>query len=222
MRGDWGRFAAGFAVATLIVALCGCNEGAHDDSPEPDTGPAVGVEDAVATDCTVLYQDWVDERTPRKPRGTTVAPQPLSDHNAGAFPFAAVALAGIDVECATAYVSTGDERTYGVLVWAPGVKESQFDKAAHLAVALGYVLTGDTAPIDTAGGDEGADSAAADGEEAAAWSRRLEVPGDGANGQRAGAGRIGPPGTALKLEYFVPELGDTLGGLAITFTPTLD
>jgi hypothetical protein len=154
-----------------------------------------------------------------------VTPDPLTSANAGDFPFAAVALAGVDVTCATAYVLSeddppGGERLLGVLVWASDVPEWQVEEVTHLAVALGYVMTEDGAPIETAADAEGAESGPG-GDEVppSSFSRRLDVPESNDAASDVEPGVVGPPGTSLLLEYYPAATPDALAGLAITFSP---
>jgi hypothetical protein len=154
-----------------------------------------------------------------------VTPDPLTSANAGDFPFAAVALAGVDVTCATAYLLSEDEspageRLLGVLVWASDVPEWQLEEVTHLAVALGYVMTEDGAPIETAANAEGAESSPGEGEvPPSSFSRRLDVPESNDAGFDVDPGVSGPPGTSLLLEYYPAATPEASAGLAITFSP---
>jgi hypothetical protein len=90
----------------------------------------------------------------------------------------------------------------------------------HLAVALGYVMTEDGAPIETAADAEGAEPGPGEDEvPSSSFSRRLDVPESDDAEARVDPGVVGPPGTSLLLEYYPGATPDALAGLAITFSP---
>ena len=233
----WPHYVGCMLALTVSVTLAGCVTEPIGQSRESDDPH---LEPSGAVDCQSLYPDWVadliDDFDPNWTRTATtdVLAVELDSAKAETVPFAALTLADVDVECATAFVEPPESAPanhpalHETVVRAEGVSRDVFAEVGGMLIALGYTLTDDTVPVEVAG-EAGAPStdvepsAAPTGAETE-WYRRFEAPRNADdNGKADNTSTAITPGDTVWLWYYPLDLQETRAGLLVVhYRPSAD